>query len=136
MGQFSSAEEVHRYIGQVFLEGGAHPDVGPKLRAANITLQLNYSDPDGTMVVSLREPIEVFEGPGHGPADVELTLPADTAHRFWCGEYNLAVGLAKREVQAKGPVNKILKLVPLTKPLFPIYRGLWQESDAAAGSAV
>jgi hypothetical protein len=35
-------------------------------------------------------------------------------------------------VKAKGPVNKILKLVPLTKPLFPIYRDLVSEKDASA----
>ncbi|MCU1449737.1 MAG: hypothetical protein JWP02_1907, partial [Acidimicrobiales bacterium] len=46
------------------------------------------------------------------------------------GKYNLAVGLAKGEVKAKGPVSKILKLVPLTKPLFPLYRELVAEKDA------
>jgi hypothetical protein len=58
-------------------------------------------------------------------------MRADDAHRFWRGEYNLAVGLAKGQVKAKGPVNKILKLVPLTKPLFPIYKELTAKKDAA-----
>jgi putative sterol carrier protein len=62
-------------------------------------------------------------------ADVTLNMKADTADRFWRGKYNLAVGLAKGEVKAKGPVNKILKLVPLTKPLFPMYRELVAEKD-------
>jgi hypothetical protein len=50
---------------------------------------------------------------------------------IWRGDYNLAVGLAKGEVKAKGPVNKILKLVPLTKPLFPMYREAIAEKDGS-----
>jgi hypothetical protein len=41
------------------------------------------------------------------------------------------VGMAKGEVKAKGPVNKILKLVPLTKPLFAMYRELIAEKKDA-----
>ena len=61
-------------------------------------------------------------------------MPADLADKYWRGEYNVAVGLAKGQVKAKGPVNKILKLVPLTKPLFPMYKDLVSEKDAAAVS--
>ena len=64
-------------------------------------------------------------------ADVKLFMPADIGDRFWRGEYNLAVGLARGQVKAKGPINKILKLVPLTKPLFPIYREMIAEKEAA-----
>ena len=60
-------------------------------------------------------------------------MKADTGDKFWRGEYNLAVGLAKGEVKAKGPVNKILKLVPLTKPLFPMYREIVAEKDEKDG---
>jgi hypothetical protein len=62
-------------------------------------------------------------------------MPADIAHKYWRGEYNLAVGLAKGAVKAKGPVNKILRLVPLTKPLFPIYKDLTNEKDQAQAPA-
>jgi hypothetical protein len=59
-------------------------------------------------------------------------MRADIADQYWRGRYNLAVGLAKGQVKAKGPVNKILKLVPLTKPLFPVYNELVSEKDASA----
>jgi hypothetical protein len=83
------------------------------------------------MTVRLREPaIEVTDGGDNPDADVKLYMPADIGDKFWRGEYNLGVGLAKGQVKAKGPVNKILKLVPLTKPLFPLYRDLVAEKDA------
>ena len=79
----------------------------------------------------MREPtLEVSTGPTDEKPDITLMMKSDTGDQFWRGEYNLAVGLAKGEVKAKGPVNKILKLVPLTKPLFPIYRDLVAEKDA------
>ena len=62
-------------------------------------------------------------------------MPADIADKYWRGEDNVAVGLAKGQVKAKGPVTTILKMVPLTKPLFPVYKQLVAEKDAPpAGS--
>ena len=52
--------------------------------------------------------------------------------RSLAADYNLAVGMAKGRVKAKGPVNNILKLVPLCKPLSPVYREMIAEKDAAA----
>ena len=74
--------------------------------------------------------IEVFDDTENLDADVKLFMPADIGDKYWRGEYNLAVGLAKGQVKAKGPVNKILRLVPLTRPVFPMYRELVAEKDA------
>jgi len=49
-------------------------------------------------------------------------MDADTAHRFWLGKVNVPVALARGQMKAKGPVAKILKLLPLTKPIFPRYK--------------
>ncbi|MDZ7886993.1 MAG: SCP2 sterol-binding domain-containing protein [Mycobacterium sp.] len=132
MSYYSSAEEIYQYLGGVFRAANG-TEVGPKLKGADIDLQVYYTDPDASMTVRLREPaIEVFDGADNEEADVKLYMPADIGDKFWRGEYNLGVGLAKGQVKAKGPVNKILKLVPLTKPLFPIYRELVAEKDASA----
>jgi hypothetical protein len=34
----------------------------------------------------------------------------------------VTVALARGQIKAKGPVAKILRLVPLTKPVFPRYK--------------
>jgi putative sterol carrier protein len=59
--------------------------------------------------------------------EVVMTMDADTAHRFWLGKVNVTVALARGQMKARGPVAKILKLVPLTKPVFPRYRALLEE---------
>ena len=55
-------------------------------------------------------------------------LDADTAHRFWLGKVNVTVALARGQINAKGPVAKILKLVPLVKPVFPRYQQMLEEA--------
>jgi putative sterol carrier protein len=128
MSYFNDEAEVYKYIGGVFRAADAVPGVGEKLRSANITLQLNYSDPASSLTVKFQDPLEVIDGGQDDNADVRLSMPADIANKYWRGEYNLAVGLAKGHVKAKGPVNKILKLVPLTKPIFPRYKAQLEEA--------
>jgi putative sterol carrier protein len=130
---FRDADEVYEYIGGVFRAAADHPEVGPKMAAADVTLQMYYSDPPSKLTVRFQEPKLVVEDDSEDTdADVKLYMPADIADQYWRGKYNLAVGLAKGQVKAKGPVNKILKLVPLTRPLFPIYNEKVADKDGAA----
>jgi putative sterol carrier protein len=135
MGYFKDAAEVYEYIGGVLRQAGEDPQVSPNLRAANITIQLTYTDPDASLTVKFQEPYEVVDGGHDERADVTLTMPADIAHKYWRGEYNFAIGLAQGEVKARGPVGKILKLVPITEPLFPLYKELTDKKDGASGTA-
>lgn len=130
MGFFKDAAELDEYIGGVFRDAGDHPDAGPKLRAADIVMRVIYADPDGEATIAFRDDYQVIAGPSDLTPDITLLMRGDTADKFWRGDYNLAIGLAKGQVKAKGPVNKILKLVPLTKPLFPMYREKVAKKDA------
>ncbi len=131
MSYFTDADDVYRYLGGVF-RVAADTEVGPKLATADIDLQVYYSDPDAKVLIRMHgDNIEVEDGAENEDADVKLFMPADIGDKYWRGEYNLAVGLAKGQVRAKGPVNKILRLVPLTRPVFPMYREMVAEKDAA-----
>ena len=44
---------------------------------------------------------------------------------------NVTVALARGQIKAKGPVAKILKLVSLTKPIFPRYRRILEDAGRA-----
>ena len=128
---FKDAAEVYEYLGGVFKVADAVDGVGESLRAADIVLRLDYSNPPASVTVLLKEPaIEVIEGDSDLTPDVRMSMSADHGNQFWRGEYNVAVGLAKGQVKAKGPVTKILKLIPAAKPVFPIYRDLVAEKDA------
>jgi putative sterol carrier protein len=87
-------------------------------------VQYDYREPDSKITVRLQEgqPGDVDFGETEMDPEVVMSMEADTAHRFWLGKVNVTVALARGEIKASGPVAKILKLVPLAKPVFPRYK--------------
>lgn len=132
-----NSDEVDEYICGMFRDAGEHPEVGPKLRAENLVLQVVTTEPDAELTVAFREDYQVVFGRSDIEPDVTLVMPGDIADRFWRGDYNIARGIIDREVKAKikrsGPVKELInKLVPLADPLFPIYREKVAKKDAEA----
>lgn len=123
MPYFKDAQEVYDTIGRLFAELAVDEELGPRFRKADTIVRYQYSDPDSAVTVRLQEgePSDVDFGESEMEPEVTMTMDADTAHRFWLGRVNVTVALARGEIKAKGPVAKILKLVPLTKPVFPRY---------------
>jgi putative sterol carrier protein len=124
MPYFKDAEEVYATIGKLFEDLAEDPELAPKFRKANTIVQYQYSAPESRITVKLIEGEEgqVDFGQTTLEPEVVMTMEADTAHRFWLGEVNVTVALARGQMKAKGPVAKILRLVPLVKPVFPRYR--------------
>jgi putative sterol carrier protein len=121
---FKDADEVYATIGKLFQDLAVDDELGPKFRKANTIVRYEFSDPDSVVTVRLQEdqPGDVDFGESQMEPDVTMSMSADTAHRFWLGQVNVTVALARGEIKAKGPVAKILKLVPLAKPVFPRYK--------------
>jgi putative sterol carrier protein len=126
MAYFKDAQEVYETIGKLFVELAADEELAPKFRKANTILQYSYREPDSTITVRLQEgePGDVDFGETDMEPEVVMSMEADTAHRFWLGKVNVTVALARGQIKAHGPVAKILKLVPLTKPVYPRYKAL------------
>ena len=129
MPYFKDADEVYQYIGALFTNLADDDELGPKFRKANTIVQYRYSNPDSQITVKLvdGEDGQVDLGDTSLDPEVVMTMEADTAHRFWLGKVNVTVALARGQIKAKGPVAKILKLVPLVKPVFPRYRAMLDE---------
>ncbi len=122
MPYFKDAEEVYSCIGKLFEELAADEELAPKFRKANTIVQYQYRNPASQITVNLRdESGQVDCGETTMEPEVVMSMEADTAHRFWLGKVNVTVALARGQMKAKGPVAKILKLVPLVKPVFPRY---------------
>ena len=124
MAYFKDAQEVYQHLGRLFEGLAADPELAPQFRKANTVVRYEHSDPDAPITVRLQEDheIEVDLGPSEMEPEVTMTMTADTAHRFWLGRVNVTVALARGQMKASGPVAKILKLVPLAKPVFPRYK--------------
>ena len=124
MAYFKDDQEVYQYIGKLFEDLAEDDELAPKFRKANTIVQYQYRNPESQITVRLTEDEEprVDLGPSDLEPEVVMSMEADTAHKFWLGKVNVTVALARGQMKAKGPVAKILKLVPLTKPIFPRYK--------------
>jgi putative sterol carrier protein len=127
---FKDADEVYAFIGKLFEDLAADEELSPKFRKANTVVQYQYRNPESQITVDLREEGEgqVDCGESSLEPEVVMSMEADTAHRFWLGKVNVTVALARGQMKAKGPVAKILKLVPLVKPVFPRYRAQLEQA--------
>jgi len=123
---FKDADEVYATIGKLFQDLADDEELAPKFRKANTIVRYDFRNPDSVLTVRLQEgqPGDVDFGDSDMEPDVTMAMEADTAHKFWLGQVNVTVALARGQIKAKGPVAKILKLVPLTKPVFPRYVAL------------
>jgi putative sterol carrier protein len=121
---FKDADEVYATIGKLFQDLADDEELAPKFRKANTIVRYEFRNPDSILTVRLQEgqPGDVDFGESQMEPDVTMSMEADTAHKFWLGQVNVTVALARGQIKAKGPVAKILKLVPLTKPVFPRYK--------------
>ena len=131
MAVFKDDQEVYQYIGKLFQDLTDDPELSPKFRRADTIVQYRYSNPDSQITVKMKEGEEgqVDFGESSLAPEIVMTMEADTAHKFWLGNVNVTMALAKGQMKAKGPVAKILKLVPLVKPVFPRYKAMLEEAN-------
>ena len=124
MGHFATEDELYRLIGETVRELALDERLVERFREIDGILQLHYRDPDALITIDLRRDREVSVEFGDSPLepDVWLDADADLAHRFWLGEVNLTIALARGQMRARGPVRKLLKLLPLLRPRFAGYR--------------
>lgn len=122
MALFTDEAEVYEYLGNVFRMGMQDEAMVAKLQPSGVVLRIVYTEPDAVITVDMPN-AELHTGAGAGPdPNVELFMTADTGNRFWLGKVVLPVALAKGDVRAKGPVAKLLKVLPLAKQLFGPYK--------------
>lgn len=131
MGLFRDADEVYAYIGRIFEEIVADSELGPGVQQADTIVQYRLSDPEARITAKIRQGQERRLDLGETGLEPEIvmTMDADTAHRFWLGQVSITMAMTRGEIKAKGPVAKILRLVPLVGPAFPRYLELLAESE-------
>jgi hypothetical protein len=133
LGHFKDEKDVYAFIGRLFQELADDPDLAPAFRRANTTVQYQMRDPDSQITVDLRpgRDIQVDLGPSDLDPEVVMSLSADTAHAFWLGRVNVTTALARGDIKARGPVAKVLRLVPLVQPSFPRYEQILRDAGRA-----
>jgi hypothetical protein len=134
MGVFRDADQFYDTVGELMDRAKKDPNVGPKIAKAGIIIQFNYTDPQATTTINAKDKptqpgayVDIIHGESTLKPNVEMTMKADVAHAFWHGKVNLVAALAKKDIVAKGPIPKILKLLPAVEPLYKEYPALLRE---------
>ena len=131
---FRSASEFREVMDQVFEMMSTDEDMGPRLREAEVPQRFDFPDMD--LVVNIAHSPEVRGGQYlrwewsddvDWDCEVEMRMASDVANRYFQGEENVAMAIARRRIKTSGNVKKALSLIPITKPLFPRYRELLEE---------
>jgi putative sterol carrier protein len=120
---FFTKQVAHDLFGDLWTKMVNETQFGPTLRAENLSVMFVCNDPDVIMFVDGNGPL--FDDAAKDKvATVTMKMSSDTAHFYWLKKLNVPKALALRQIKAKGPVGKILQLMPLLKPgqaLYPDY---------------
>jgi hypothetical protein len=134
MTYFKDAAEMQQILGQLYDRVKSDPRIAPKISEGKIVIQFRYDDPHGIVTIDAAHPptqpgayFDVTWGESPLKADVEMTMKADVAHQFWHGKVNLMAALTRRQIIARGPIPKILKLLPAVEPVYALYPKLLRE---------
>jgi hypothetical protein len=111
MGYFSSTDDIYAVFTPFTQALTIDPVVGPKFEVANTSFRVIHTEPDGMFLLdTTSRPATLYTGEDAAarPAEVDLTMSADDGHKFWLGQLNLPVALARRKVKVDGGVTKLL----------------------------
>src|SRR5918911_4233669 len=126
--EFRSATEFREVMDRVFSMMSEDPDMGPKLRDADVPQRFEFPDVD--LVVNIRAARDGEDGNLHWEwtddvdwdPKVRMSMSSETANRYFQGKENVAVAIARRRIKPGGDVKAALALIPITKPIYGRYR--------------
>jgi len=130
MPYFKDSGECDRMLGGFFRkmsEGVVAGDkelveIQRKLSEIKLIVKFVWSEPVLTVTLDFtRNPFAVHINDDTVVPTATFTLKADVAHKFWHGQVGLAKALTTKTIVARGPIPKILQLLPVIKPLYVKY---------------
>ena len=126
---FKNAKEFREVMDRVFGMMSTDPEMGPKLRDAETPQRFEFPDLD--LVVNITSAADNSDGNNlvwtwsddvDWEPDVKMTMDSDVANKYFQGKENVAMAIARRRIKTSGNVKKALALIPITKPVYAMYR--------------
>jgi hypothetical protein len=127
---FKSTDEFKEVMDRTFSLMSEDPDMGPKLREADVPQRFEFDDVD--LVVNVRAGLPGEEAELHWEwtddvdwePKVRMTMSSETANKYFQGKENVPIAIARRRIKAGGDVKSALKLIPISKPVYEQYRDM------------
>lgn len=129
MAVFANTEKMYEVLGELFNTLMKDEVVLQKYLDSNIIIKFDIFDPEG--YIWLTNDGRVICGPADLKPTILMTLSGDSCHKFWLKELTLPIALAKGHIKAKGPMPKVLKLLPLLKPAYEAYPDIAKKHNIA-----
>jgi len=127
---FRSAQEFREVMDQVFTLMSEDEEMGPKLRDADVPQRFEFDDVDLVLNVRAGHPDEGVNLAWEWTDDVDwkpkvkMAMSSETANKYFQGKENVPMAIARRRIKTGGDVKAALALMPVTKPVFGLYREL------------
>jgi hypothetical protein len=130
--EFSSAAEFRTVMDRIFTMMSEDPDMGPKLRDADVPQRWEFEDVDLVVNIRAAREGEGEEGCLHWEwsddvdwkSKVQMKMSSETANKYFQGKENVPLAIAKRKIKTGGDMKAALALIPITKPVYPQYRAV------------
>jgi hypothetical protein len=120
MAIFKDTNVMQELFGELWTKMIKETEFGPKLKESELSILFMTEDPEMVMYIDINGPLFGEEAKAKTPV-VIMKMSGDTVHKFWLKQINVPKALALRQIKAKGPVGKILQILPLLKPGFALY---------------
>lgn len=123
MEAFRSTDELNAVMQKLWHQIKSDPNMSGQLLSSKLVVRFVYKDPVGQLTIDARDgkEMKIYTGEIDIKPDVEMAMKADTANEFWLGRLNLPVAMMSGKIVSRGPVNKVLSLLPVVKPAFKLY---------------
>ncbi len=106
--------------------------MGPRLRRARVPQRFIFPDMKLILnaVAAEDDPVETGQHlhwiwgdkQRDWDPDVEMMMDSDVAIRYFQGKVNVPIAIARGQIKTKGKIAKALKLIPITKPVYKMFR--------------
>jgi len=136
-GQFKSKAEFVEIMDDLFELMSTDPEMGPKLAAARVPQRWAFMDFKIALNVTYADAKSAQKGHylkwvwGDKECDwkpvVVMKMNSDVANRYFQGKENVPIAIARGRIKASGSVPKALKLIPISKPIYRIYREMLED---------
>lgn len=132
-------DEFKTVMEAVFEIMSADAKMGPQLRKARVPQRFIF--PDQKLVLNVTAADDDLAASGRNlywvwgdkqcdwTPDVEMMMDSDTAVRYFQGKVNVPIAIAKGQIKTKGKVAKSLKLIPITRPVYKLFRAWLGDND-------
>jgi len=119
MTVFKDTEHIYEVLSDLWNHVITETEFGPKLKQFEISYKFILKEPNGYLYVDHENVITGDEA--NRDAVITMELSGDTVHKFWLRQIKLPVALATRKIKSKGPIPKVLRILPYLKTVHDKY---------------